>query len=234
MDESTIVKLATLRSKLASIPGKLLVAFLLFFATYCNFNFDKFTETPVNSIFTMVAMYGIVSYFWLCVRAAGNWLIGIVTAIILIVIWTVCMNKLPPIFRALIGAAICFGGVVMDILHIFNYFRIKKKVRYAHREYYSREQDTAWESEEDEEDEEYEEYEEEDFDDEEYGYEEEIEEPSRESSPGFFTGCGDQSSIRRRYRDLCRVYHPDSGNGSAEIFNRITEEYNRLTARAGQ
>lgn len=222
MDELTIVKLATLRSKLAAIPGKLLVAFLLFFATYCNFNFDMITEKPAVSVFTLAAIYGIVSYFWLCVRAAGNWLIGIIAAVLLVVLWTVCMDKLSPILQTLIGAAICFGGVVMDILHIFSYSRIKKKIRRAHRARYSREQNADWESEE------YEDLEEDDE------YEEEYEEPSQEAALGFFADCRDQSSIRRRYRDLCRVYHPDSGNGSAEIFNRITEEYDRLTAQAGQ
>lgn len=231
MDELTIVKLATLRSKLAAIPGKLLVALLLFFATYCNFNFDMITEKPAVSIFTLAAIYGIVSYFWLCVRAAGNWLIGIIAAVLLVVLWTVCMDKLPPILQTLIGAAICFGGVVMDILHIFSYSRIKKKIRRAHRVRYSREQNAYWESED---------YGDEDLDEEEYEdgdedlEEEEYEAPSREVSPGFFADCRDQSSIRRRYRDLCRVYHPDSGNGSAEIFNRITEEYDRLTAQTGQ
>lgn len=221
MDELTIVKLATLRSKLAAIPGKLLVAFLLFFAAYCNFNLDKFKENPVTSAFTMIVLYGVVSYFWLCVRATGNWLIGIIAAVLLIFLWTYFMDRLPPVAQTLIGVAICFGGVVMDLLHIFNYFRIKKKVRRAHSEYYSREEDAAWESEDS-------------FDGEEYEYEEEDEESPREASPGFFTDCRDQASIRRRYRDLCRVYHPDSGNGSAEIFNRITEEYNRLTAQTGQ
>ncbi len=231
MDESTIVRLETLRSKLTAIPGKLMVAFLLFFATYCNFNLDMIAETPAVSIFTMAAVYGMVSYVWLCVRAAGDWLIGIIAAVLLVVLWTVCMDKLPPILQTLIGAAICFGGVVMDLLHIFSYSRIKKKIRRAHRARYSREQNADWESEEyGDEDLEEEEYEDgdEDFEEEEY------EEPSREVSPGFFTDCRDQASIRRRYRDLCRVYHPDSGNGSAEIFNRITEEYERLTAQAGQ
>ena len=52
-----------------------------------------------------------------------------------------------------------------------------------------------------------------------------------ETSSGFFNGCKDTASIKRRYKDLCKAYHPDSGNGSAEIFNKVTQEYDRLIAQ---
>jgi hypothetical protein len=46
---------------------------------------------------------------------------------------------------------------------------------------------------------------------------------------GFFRGCSDEASIKRRYRELCKVYHPDGGNGSEEIFEEIGEQYRALT-----
>ncbi|MCR4895985.1 MAG: hypothetical protein K5891_04320 [Lachnospiraceae bacterium] len=46
---------------------------------------------------------------------------------------------------------------------------------------------------------------------------------------GFFRGCTDEASIKRRYRELCKVYHPDGGNGSEEIFEEIGEQYRALT-----
>ena len=45
---------------------------------------------------------------------------------------------------------------------------------------------------------------------------------------GFFDDCRDDAAVKRRYHDLCKVYHPDSGNGSAEIFQQITEEYHAI------
>ena len=45
---------------------------------------------------------------------------------------------------------------------------------------------------------------------------------------GFFEGCKTPEAIKKRYRDLCKVYHPDNGNGSEAIFAAICDEYNRL------
>ena len=45
---------------------------------------------------------------------------------------------------------------------------------------------------------------------------------------GFFEGCRTPEAIKKRYRDLCKVYHPDSGNGSEIIFEAICDEYNSL------
>ena len=50
------------------------------------------------------------------------------------------------------------------------------------------------------------------------------------NAQGFFADCKSPADIKRRYHDLCKVYHPDSGNGSAELFYRIKDEYDRLTA----
>ena len=48
-----------------------------------------------------------------------------------------------------------------------------------------------------------------------------------EDASGFFADCKTAASVKRRYHDLCKVYHPDSGNGSTEIFYKIKEEYDR-------
>ena len=44
----------------------------------------------------------------------------------------------------------------------------------------------------------------------------------------FFNGVSDKNSLDQRYKQLAKVYHPDSGNGSAQIFGEITDEYNIL------
>lgn len=44
----------------------------------------------------------------------------------------------------------------------------------------------------------------------------------------FFNGCANDDEIRKRYHQLCKVFHPDSGNGDEETFVLIKEEYDRL------
>lgn len=42
---------------------------------------------------------------------------------------------------------------------------------------------------------------------------------------GYFADCKNRKEIKRRYHDLCKVYHPDSGNASSDIFCKINAEY---------
>lgn len=42
---------------------------------------------------------------------------------------------------------------------------------------------------------------------------------------GYFADCKNKKEIKRRYHDLCKVYHPDSGNASSDIFCKINAEY---------
>lgn len=48
---------------------------------------------------------------------------------------------------------------------------------------------------------------------------------------GYFADCRDAKEVKRRYHDLCKVYHPDAGNVSSDIFYRINEEYQSLMNR---
>lgn len=53
-----------------------------------------------------------------------------------------------------------------------------------------------------------------------------------ENVAGFFVDCKDEKAIKKRYHDLCKVYHPDSGNVSSNIFYRIKDEYDSLMKQA--
>lgn len=44
----------------------------------------------------------------------------------------------------------------------------------------------------------------------------------------YFNDCNSMESLQKRYKDLCKVYHPDMGNGSAEIFAEIQTAYENL------
>ncbi len=44
----------------------------------------------------------------------------------------------------------------------------------------------------------------------------------------FFNGCESEEEIKKRYHQLCKVFHPDSGSGDEETFVHIREEYDKL------
>lgn len=216
MDELKIVKLAELRSKIGGIPAKFLVAFLIAGGMYWKFSFEKFKENPVQNIFVFVVTYGIISYFWLCVKMTRNWIIGIVVAIVLIFVCVGSTERMGGVVGTLIAGAICFGGPVMDILAVVRYFIIKKKVFSTPEYTYESGSETyeeQWQQS--------------------AGRQEQqtVQEEQAQQTSAFFADCKDQAGVKRRYRDLCRVYHPDNGNGSPEVFNRITEEYEKLMAQ---
>lgn len=51
--------------------------------------------------------------------------------------------------------------------------------------------------------------------------------PAEESS--FFRGVDDIGGLKKRYRDLSRIFHPDNANGDKETFQLITREFTTLT-----
>jgi hypothetical protein len=44
----------------------------------------------------------------------------------------------------------------------------------------------------------------------------------------YFADCTDLESLNKRYKALCQVYHPDTGNGSSDIFTKMSDEYRLL------
>lgn len=41
----------------------------------------------------------------------------------------------------------------------------------------------------------------------------------------FFAGVSGAAGLRKRYRELLKIYHPDSGNGDSATFLAINKEY---------
>ncbi len=56
-------------------------------------------------------------------------------------------------------------------------------------------------------------------------------EQSHSDLTSYFNGCDSLESVKTRYRALCKVFHPDMGNGSAEEFDKIQKEYNIVKGR---
>lgn len=44
----------------------------------------------------------------------------------------------------------------------------------------------------------------------------------------FFSGCNNSEKLEKRYKSLCKAYHPDSEGGDTETFQKMQEEYDTL------
>ncbi len=45
------------------------------------------------------------------------------------------------------------------------------------------------------------------------------------TGPGFFGGVMNESGLKRRYKELMKIYHPDNKNGDSFTSSCITREY---------
>ena len=46
----------------------------------------------------------------------------------------------------------------------------------------------------------------------------------------FFSGVGSKQSLKKRYKDLIKIYHPDNLDGDKETIQEINSEYHKLCA----
>lgn len=44
----------------------------------------------------------------------------------------------------------------------------------------------------------------------------------------FFTGVGTESALKKRYKDLIKIFHPDNSDGDTETLQIINKEYDEL------
>lgn len=49
----------------------------------------------------------------------------------------------------------------------------------------------------------------------------------------FFAGVGSRSSLRKRYRNLIKIYHPDNIDGDNNTIQEINREYDQLSKSFG-
>lgn len=50
----------------------------------------------------------------------------------------------------------------------------------------------------------------------------------------FFVGVASEKMLKKRYRDLIKIYHPDNLEGDTGTIQEINKEYDRLRARYAQ
>ena len=47
----------------------------------------------------------------------------------------------------------------------------------------------------------------------------------------FFAGVSDKKALKKRYKDLLKIYHPDNASGDIGTVQEINREYDRLQAQ---
>ena len=50
---------------------------------------------------------------------------------------------------------------------------------------------------------------------------------SRQKTTNHFEGCRTKEDYKKRYRELCKKYHPDTGTGDAKIMSEVNVQYER-------
>ncbi len=215
-------------------------------------------KDPMHALYYLLVIYGLVSYLYFFMRMFHSWLIGLIaSAGVAFLIYEVLSAYAPEYLPYLLWIYV-FAGVLVDLLRMIRYVHLRQQVIGAHDEDvedaygdgYDRGFDRGYqravrenrrveyerrkelEYDRDDYNEDYDEdYNEEDYEEEDRA-EERVGSGRRKEIPeiSFFRDCKDEASIRRRYRELCKVYHPDSGNGSTEIFEAVNREYEELMA----
>ena len=49
----------------------------------------------------------------------------------------------------------------------------------------------------------------------------------------FFSGVNNMRSLKKRYKDLIKIFHPDNAEGDTDVIQKINEEYEVLRKRIG-
>jgi len=62
------------------------------------------------------------------------------------------------------------------------------------------------------------------YNDDDYDFNKEV----SDNSTGFFQGCNDLESLKKRHKALSRLFHPDMENGDMEMMQRINAEFDQL------
>ena len=54
---------------------------------------------------------------------------------------------------------------------------------------------------------------------------------AKTNGTSYFAGVNDKRSLKKRYHDLLKIYHPDNQNGDTNVSKQIQEEYDSLSKK---
>lgn len=131
MDTIDVITYVDLKKKVGAIPVKvILVAALMYFA-YGNNDSEHKLSTVALLIMGML-LYTLLSIFWWFVCATGNWLVGIIVAVVALIglFWGLEHffhdNEL---VQLIFAGALFLGGIILDVVRVIRLIALRRKER---------------------------------------------------------------------------------------------------------
>ena len=116
-DEEREFKKAELREILVSVPIKAIISGLVIYAVTAA------QDTSIGmKIFFFVMMYSMLSFYIFISKRVGNWFIGGIVMIGLII--AAALLNLPDIVLTVFGIIFIFGGFTLDAVRIIRYIAL--------------------------------------------------------------------------------------------------------------
>ena len=126
------VKVAELRSRLAAIPAKIILALVVTTAlswdTDFGTTFDTMIADPLKSAKLLVIFYGVISYVYFFIRLFHSYIVGILVAAVAAYAVFSIRDRFTADQFMLIELFMIFGGPVMDVLRFIRYLNMKREV----------------------------------------------------------------------------------------------------------
>jgi len=116
-EEEKLIRLEELRQKLTGVPLKAILAGILLFFMVSNFDIEY---SLLEKIMVFAVIYSFLSFIYYCVKMMGNWILGILM-LILILVGTVFMEEAGgkwELVAKIFYMVLVFGGFMRDIVRV--------------------------------------------------------------------------------------------------------------------
>lgn len=116
MDEYRLYQLQVIRGKITSIIGRCIAAFLM----------GMFMDTGNPMMF--VIYYILVSWCWIFIKATGNWLIGIVVAVVALFFAGDYISNQQETIANILSILLLCGIIILDIINVIRYIALRVSI----------------------------------------------------------------------------------------------------------
>lgn len=218
-EEERLYKMSVLRGYLVAIPIKVFLCSIFIgieggHNKYSEMNFENIFELAIS----FMLMYSLISVFTYFSKSCGSWFLGGIMFVILICFFSFAGSAFPVVLDRIVAILFIIGSVIIDIWRIYQYVHLSR-LRISNTFYESERRNKEYNTEPPEV-----EY---------YNANNQYREcgtSPQTQEQGFnpFAGCTDEESLKKRYRDLSKSFHPDMNSGDNESMQFINSEYERL------
>lgn len=119
-----LYRLEVIKGRVLSIIGRVIATIILIFSTGMYVGYKNMELSSI--ILICICFYVLVSDTWLCIKATGNWIIGIIAFIVMIFAFAKLIEL--GTIGNIVGMFLLVGIFFIDIYNIFMYIKQKTKV----------------------------------------------------------------------------------------------------------